>query len=223
MARPLKFQSVEELEEAIDAYFRECNPHVEDVTVLQYPKKKVKRGQRDWDEDDLDAEPDEVIRRRITKQIPYTIAGLAVALDTYRDVLIDYENGKYDKREDDPDYDPLSATFSNTIKKAKAAILAQKEVRLLMGEVNAAVGIFDLKVNHGYTEARVIDPDDDKPHEFKLTIDYADTKSVPPAKQPLPSHADAIDAELVDDEAYEDDGPLPVSKPPIVRVITENV
>jgi hypothetical protein len=225
MARPLKFSSVDELQEAIDLYFFECDPHIADVTVFEYPKKKVKRGARDWDEDDLDAEPQESIKRRVTEQIPYGVAGLAYSLGTTRDTLIDYESGKYDKKPEDADYDPSEPSFSDTIKNAKARILGQKEFRLATGKVNPIAGIFDLKVNHGYMEARApLDPEDDKPHEFKLTIDYADNKSLPLAKQSLPSHANAIDAELIDDdEIYDDDEPVLVTQAPTVRIITENI
>jgi len=69
--RPLKFGSVEELQQKIDEYFS-------------------KNLESEW-----------------------TITGLALALGTYRDVLIDYQEGKYDKEDRD---------FSNTVKKAKEMV-----------------------------------------------------------------------------------------------------
>lgn len=63
--RPLKFQSVEEMQEAIDKYFA------------------------------------------ITPEEEWTVTGLALALDTYRDVLIRYEN---------------KDEFYNTIKRAKEKV-----------------------------------------------------------------------------------------------------
>jgi hypothetical protein len=77
--RPLKFQSVEELENNINKYFKE--------TPIE-----------EW-----------------------TITGLAIALDTFRNVLIDYEKGKYDKED---------RVFSNTIKKAKHLVEHSYEIDL---------------------------------------------------------------------------------------------
>jgi hypothetical protein len=45
-----------------------------------------------------------------TPKEEWTITGLAIALDTFRKVLIDYESGKYDEEDRD---------FSNTVKMAK--------------------------------------------------------------------------------------------------------
>lgn len=33
--RPLKFESAEELQEKIDLYFKDCDPHIEDVEILK--------------------------------------------------------------------------------------------------------------------------------------------------------------------------------------------
>lgn len=56
VGQPLKFQSVEELQKKIDAYFASC--HNEEGEIVE----------------------------------PYTITGLALALDTTRKTLIEYEN-----------------------------------------------------------------------------------------------------------------------------------
>lgn len=77
--RPLKFQTVEELEVQIDKYLNEV------------PKEE------------------------------WTITGLAIALDTYRSVLIDYGSGKYDEEDRE---------FSYTVKKAKQMIEHSYEIDL---------------------------------------------------------------------------------------------
>ena len=74
VGRPLKFQSVEQLQSLIDKYFEKC---------------------------DLDNEP-------------YTITGLACALDTDRAALVRYEH---------------KDEFYNTIKKAKRKVEEQFEKR----------------------------------------------------------------------------------------------
>lgn len=79
MARPLKFQTIEELQKSIDSYFETC------------PKDE------------------------------WTITGLAMALDTYRSVLIDYGSGKYDEED---------KVFSYAIKKAKQRVENGYEIDL---------------------------------------------------------------------------------------------
>lgn len=140
VGRPLKFQSVEELQEKIDAYFRECDPHWVDVEVLVYPKKTVAVGKKMMLEEDYDQEPEVKIVRRISKQIPYTITGLALALNTSRETLLDYE-GKDD--------------FSDTIKVAKLKCQNFTELSLY---TNAPTGpIFSLKNNYGWKDQTQVD------------------------------------------------------------------
>lgn len=91
--QPMKFQSVEELQEQIDQFFNEC--------------KESKR--------------------------PYTITGLALALDTNRQTLMNYEK--------EPGYE----WFFDTIKKAKARVENYVEERLFGNQV--AGPIFNLKNN----------------------------------------------------------------------------
>lgn len=92
VGRPLKFKTVEEMQEKIDAYFDEC----------------------------------------IEKEKPYTITGLALALDTTRETLLDYE----DKDE-----------FSDTVKKAKLRCENYAEEFLFKGK-NVVGSIFNLKNNY---------------------------------------------------------------------------
>lgn len=67
VGRPLKFQSVEELQKKINEYFERC-----DKNTKQFVTK----------DGELIEVPD---------PIPYTISGLAYHLDTSRRTLIDYE------------------------------------------------------------------------------------------------------------------------------------
>ena len=95
--RPLKFQSVEQLQTLIDKYFDECD----------------------------------------IKNKPYTITGLANALDTDRAALVRYEH---------------KDEFYNTIKKAKRKVEEQFEERSLQGKYNPTIAIFLMKNNFGYQD-----------------------------------------------------------------------
>lgn len=110
--RPRKFETVEELQKQIDAYFKLCED----------------------------------------KGKPYTITGLALSLDTFRKVLLDYEN--------EYDFQGVSAKlkkqFSNAIKKAKAKVLEYNE-ELLYRDKQVAGVIFNLKNNFGYVDKHEID------------------------------------------------------------------
>lgn len=134
--RPKKFQSVDELEELIEKYFRSCFAPVQ---------KRIVVTKRDPDDDDskdvydwVDAVDDD--GNKLYEQIrPLTITGLAVALDTSRDVLLDYENK------------PENAQFSNTIKRAKNIIHTYAEEYLFEGK-NQTGAIFNLKNNYGWVD-----------------------------------------------------------------------
>jgi hypothetical protein len=119
--RPLKFKSVEELETKIQAYFDACDPHIEEVKDIVWDKTAKTY--------------DEIFVKRMSRQIPYTITGLAVALDTSRETLLNYED-----REE----------FFDTIKRAKEKIHAFVEARLF--ENNATGPIFNLKNNFGWRD-----------------------------------------------------------------------
>ena len=75
-----------------------------------------------------------------TKQKPLTVTGLAVALGTSRDVLLDYETT----------YSEKYPEFSNTIKEAKEQIKAYAEESLF--GTNTAGVIFSLKNNWGFKD-----------------------------------------------------------------------
>lgn len=71
------------------------------------------------------------------KNEPYTITGLACALDTDRVTLV-----RYQERDE----------FCNTIKKAKRKVEKQFEERSLQGKYNPTIAIFLMKNNFGYQD-----------------------------------------------------------------------
>lgn len=75
------------------------------------------------------------------KEKPYTITGLAIALDTDRKTLLNYED-----RDD----------FFPTIKKIKQKVENYAEERLFTGSNTAGV-IFNLKNNYGWVDKQEVD------------------------------------------------------------------
>lgn len=100
--RPLKFESVKQMQNAIDLYFLSCTDPEDENKYIR----------------------------------PLTITGLANALDTTRDLLIDYA----EKDE-----------FSDTIKRAKGKIHQYVEEYLFNGK-NQTGAIFNLKNNYGWKD-----------------------------------------------------------------------
>lgn len=168
--RPLKFVSVAELKLKINEYFDRCDPHTELRRVIDGHGKE---GNALW-----------VEREVLTPAVPYTITGLARALKTTRDVLLDYESGKYDEKADD--FDDTGERFSNVIKDAKLRVQQNAE-EFLMSGAPAAGAIFWLKNNAGWRDRQEID------HTTK--------------DQPMPLLAGLAPAklEVVDDVAQADD------------------
>lgn len=136
--RPLKFKTPEELQKKINAYFRKCDPHIATVKILEYPKKKDKRGNI---VPDLDAEPQIVKRKIITEQQPYLITGLALHLGTSRETLLDYQERD---------------GFSDAIKEAKLKCESFAEGNLYSGR-NVTGSIFNLKNNYGWKDTKQLD------------------------------------------------------------------
>lgn len=134
MGRPLKFQSVKELQSRIDEYFGNCDPHLEDEVLELTERANGEQYAR--------------YRKRITQQKPYLIHGLARHLDTTRDVLIDYESGKHDNKAFDAE---LNADFSNTITRAKAKIAEFAESQLYVSGASHGAQ-FSLKNNYGWKD-----------------------------------------------------------------------
>lgn len=150
MGRPLKFKSVPALRKKIQAYFDNCDPHWIDVEVWVHPYKEL--------EESLESQPQGgalkrtrskdytapmVIekRKQLTDQKPYTITGLALALGTSRETLLEYEER--------PD-------FVDTIKDAKLKCQYFTEQYLYTGK-NATGAIFSLKNNYGWVDKSEVD------------------------------------------------------------------
>lgn len=172
--RPLKFKSVKKLQQAIDAYFAECDPHwvVEEYYDHPYMEPepedtdrdfleaqghggalKRTRKQQPWRERDYTLPMELQYRWHRTLQIPYTTTGLAIALDTTRETLLDYGDGKYDSKVTS---DPSDDKFSDTIKKAKLKVQQYAELYLFEGK-NTAGAIFNLKNNHAWKDRSEVD------------------------------------------------------------------
>lgn len=122
--RPLKFKSVGELQSKVDAYFEACDNSRSKVLLKDGSEVTVKRAK------------------------PYTITGLALALDTTRETLLDYEKGKYDNGDAIEEFDPQ---YSDTIKKAKLKCQNYAEEYLYSGS-QATGAIFNLKNNYGWKD-----------------------------------------------------------------------
>jgi len=115
--RPPKYKTVAELQKLIDAYFESCWTEKLDMfgNVI-YKKENGKKS-------------DQPV---MVQTKPYTITGLALAMGTTRETLLDYEHK--DK-------------FSYTIKRAKEMCQTYAEESLLIGK-NPTGAIFNLKNNY---------------------------------------------------------------------------
>lgn len=133
--RPLKFKSVKLLEKEIEKYFQSCwdfkrnmfGGRITDDTQIGYNKKTKKKS---W-------KRGKFIKIQIK---PYTVSGLAVYLETSRDILVDYGNRK---------------RFSNTIKRAKDIIYSYTEESLFTTKPTGP--IFSLKNNYDWKDKKEID------------------------------------------------------------------
>lgn len=150
--RPMKFQTVEELEEAIQGYFDSCfAPVMETVKNPEY-----------------DPEGDEIANEDIPKYIerqktnvkgdlvfesirPLTITGLALALNSSRDSLLDYQN---EVQQSIPEEE--RGKFSDAIKRAKSFIENYLEEYMYNGK-NQTSAIFVAKNNFGWKDERKTD------------------------------------------------------------------
>ena len=134
--RPLLFKTPEDLDAAIEQYFKDCWKEVWIDRDVRKDGKRIKddRGDylREWIPK-LDRNGDQIIRQ----MKPYTLSGLALALNCCRQTLLNYK--------DRPE-------FLDTIKKAKAVCEAYLEEGMLSGEVPAIPGIFNCKNNYGWVD-----------------------------------------------------------------------
>jgi len=140
--RPLKFKSVEELQEKIEEYFNLCEPHPEEVTTFVFHTKdkvvKLKNGKtRTIKVKDDTREPYPQTYWVVSDfKIP-TVTGLAIHLGTTRQTLVNYE---------------LKDEFLDTIKRAKSIVEEYTEKRL---HANNPTGvIFSLKNNFGWRDVK---------------------------------------------------------------------
>ena len=78
---------------------------------------------------------------------PYTVTGLAIALDMSRKMLLEY----CDRVDENGD------SFRNSIKKAKDRCEAKIEEGLLSGKYNATGAIFNLKNNYGWKDKQEVE------------------------------------------------------------------
>lgn len=88
---------------------------------------------------------------------PYTISGLAYALDTNRQTLLDYQ--EQDK-------------FSDTIKRAKARIERFNEELLFSKDVPTVGVIFNLKNNYNWKDKQEIEADVNS--DVNISIELSD-------------------------------------------------
>lgn len=79
-----------------------------------------------------------------TDKEPYTITGLALALDINRSTLLRYET-------------EFEEEYRNTIKKAKTRVENNIEKNALMGKYNPTIAIFNLKNNFGWKDKQEIE------------------------------------------------------------------
>ncbi len=121
--RPRKYTRVEDMQQAIDKYFNDCD----------------------------------------LKDEPYTMSGLALALDfDSRRSLINYCD--YEDEEE--------KEFLPTIKKARAKCEANIEKGLLSGKYNATGAIFNLKNNYDWKDKQEIEADVSS--SVDITIELSD-------------------------------------------------
>ena len=122
VGRPPKYKTVEELQKLIDRYFRSCWTQKLDMFGAPIFIKDSKGKKTD--------------KKVVVQSRPYTIVGLAIAIGTTRETLLDYE-----KKDE----------FSDTIKRAKQMCHGYAEESLYMGK-NPTGAIFNLKNNYGWKD-----------------------------------------------------------------------
>jgi len=124
-------------------------------------KNKVGRPLKFKSAKELQSKIDAYFRDCDKKKKPYTITGLALALDTTRETLLDYE-----ERDE----------FSDTIKKAKLKCQAYAEEQLFTNRNTAGV-IFNMVNNYGWKNKQDIDNNignkDGKPFETHTKTDLS--------------------------------------------------
>ena len=95
---------------------------------------------------EIESIAEDYFQRQMSEDKPITITGLCIALGTFRDVLMDYQSGKYDGTDEE---------FSNAIKRAKLRCEEYAENQLFTGK-NPASAIFALK-NYGWKDRQELE------------------------------------------------------------------
>lgn len=142
--RPLKFKTLEELETAINVYFDKCD---EEYDTRRFAHEAIVRNEKHesvcmncglpgWRRGCLVAEGKKKERE------PYTVTGLALALGTTRQTLLEYE-GEVEGREKD-------AGFADAIKAAKGRCEHYLEMKGIYGDMAPAKAIFALTNFQGW-------------------------------------------------------------------------
>ncbi|TFC63726.1 hypothetical protein E3O62_02545 [Cryobacterium sp. TMT2-15-1] len=109
VGRPLLFKSAAELQEAVDSYFEDCDPHIENQMG---PTGTSLKGETTFG-----------MRKVMTGQKPYLLSGLALHLNVDRKTLLNYAN---------------KAEFFPTVQQAKARCEAYAEGQLYTGASSGA-------------------------------------------------------------------------------------
>jgi hypothetical protein len=133
--RPLKYADISKLQQDIDNYFNKCDEG-ESLEVYDKKTESVKT---------------------IKKRIPYTITGLALALDTSRETLREYQE---------------RPEFVDTIKRAKERCENYAELRLMSGDMHPTGPIFALK-NYGWVDKQ------EHTGKMQIVVTYEDKKAIP--------------------------------------------
>lgn len=151
--RPLKFKTVKLLQKEIDAYFAECDPHVAERPALVF--------QKDSSGTILNNLPKVPGKEHyVTDQIAYTVTGLALALDTTRETLMDYQR---------------SDKYSDTILRAKLKILNFSE-RSLFTSKNTNGIQFSMKNNFNWKDKTEVEKSGTPDVAVVNIVNYADIK-----------------------------------------------
>ena len=107
---------------------------------------------------ELQKKIDEYFAERDSKRLPYTVSGLALALDTNRQTLLEYQGEVAGREKKDPGY-------ADTIKRAKLKCEEYAESMLYLGK-NAAGPIFNLKNNYGWKDEKQLKQTGDFTHHL---------------------------------------------------------
>jgi hypothetical protein len=136
--RPFKFTDPTELRRLIQNYFDACDPHIE-TRVIEGGTNQ--RGETIWYK-----------REIMTPQKPYTTSGLARALGTTRQTLLEYQQVDHYTEEVPED---VRQELIDAIGDAKRRVEEFAESQLFEGNANGAK--FNLTNNHGWVERSIVE------------------------------------------------------------------